>query len=154
MRLFPKNWGVVVSPPPECSWIVGFQQNRVSAMMSRGDTALKTLRRACHALSSQLQRGERWCQRRIPGSRFGISRLSKGPWTWGTGGSSLKGRRAIKNGFGPALAAPAYGPGTEGAGTRVCGYAIKNSGLTVEVIRQHLHVCVIELRVKTRSPQG
>jgi hypothetical protein len=34
--------------------------------------------------------------------------------------------RAIKNGFGPALAAPAYGPGTEGAGTRVCGYAIKN----------------------------
>jgi len=31
------------------------------------------------------------CQRRIPGSRFGISRLSKGPWTWGTGGSSLKG---------------------------------------------------------------
>ena len=60
MQLFPKNWGVVVSPPPECSWIVGFQQNRVSAMMSRVDTALKTLRRACHALSSQLQRGERW----------------------------------------------------------------------------------------------
>ena len=76
--------------------------------------------------------------------------MSKGPWTWGTGGSSLKGRRAIKNGFGPALAAPAYGPGTEGAGTRVCGYAIKNSDLTVEVIRQHLHVCVKELRVKIR----
>ena len=33
----------------------------------------------------------RFCQRRIPGSRFGISRLSKGPWTWGTGGRSLKG---------------------------------------------------------------
>ncbi len=33
------------------------------------------------------------CQRRIPGSRFGISRLSKGPWTWGTGGSSLKGEQ-------------------------------------------------------------
>ena len=42
----------------------------------------------------------------------------------------------------------------EGAGTRVCGYAIKNSGLTVEVIRQHLHVCVKELRVKIRSLQG
>ena len=27
--------------------------------------------------------------------------------------------------------ASAYGPSTEGAGTRVCGYAIKNSGLTV-----------------------
>ena len=26
--------------------------------------------------------------------------------------------------------ASAYGPSTEGAGTRVCGYAIKNSGLT------------------------
>jgi hypothetical protein len=26
---------------------------------------------------------------------------------------------------------PAYGPSTEGAGTRVCGYAIKNIGLTV-----------------------
>ena len=32
---------------------------------------------------------------------------------------------------GPALVASAYGPSTEGAGTRVCGYAIKNSGLTV-----------------------
>ena len=30
------------------------------------------------------------------------------------------------NGLGPALAAPAYGPSMEGAGTRVCGYAIKN----------------------------
>ncbi len=48
----------------------------------------------------------------------------------------------------------AHGPGTGGAGTRVCGYAIKNSGLIVEVIRQHLHVCVKELRVKIRSPQG
>jgi hypothetical protein len=37
------------------------------------------------------------------------------------------------NGLGPAPAAPAYGPGTEGAGTRVCGYAIKNSGLIVAV---------------------
>ena len=35
------------------------------------------------------------------------------------------------NGLGPASAVPAYGPGTEGAGTRVCGYAIKSSGLTV-----------------------
>jgi len=50
--------------------------------------------------------------------------------------------------------ASAYGPGTERAGTRVCGYAIKNSGLIVEVIRQHLHVCVNELSVKIRSPQG
>jgi hypothetical protein len=48
----------------------------------------------------------------------------------------------------------AYGPGTEGAGTRVCGYALKNSGLIVDVIRQRLHVCVKELRVKIRSPQG
>ena len=32
---------------------------------------------------------------------------------------------------GPALVASAYGPCPEGAGTRVCGYAIKNSGLTV-----------------------
>ena len=38
--------------------------------------------------------------------------------------------------------ASAYGPSMEGAGTRVCGYAIKNGELTVEVIRQHLHVCV------------
>ena len=45
---------------------------------------------------------------------------------------------------------PAHGPGTEGAGTRVCGYAIKNSGLTVAVNRQHLHVCVKEPRVKIR----
>ena len=50
--------------------------------------------------------------------------------------------------------ASAYVPSIEGAGTRVCGYAIKNSGLTVEVILQHLHVCVKELRVKIRSPQG
>ena len=54
------------------------------------------------------------------------------------------------NGLGPAPAVPAYGPGTEGAGTRVCGYAIKNSGLTVAVNRQHLHVCVKEPRVKIR----
>jgi hypothetical protein len=54
------------------------------------------------------------------------------------------------NGLGPAPAAPAYGPGTEGAGTRVCGYAIKNSGLIVEVNRQHPHVCVKEPRVKIR----
>ncbi len=46
--------------------------------------------------------------------------------------------------------ASAYGPITEGAGTRVCGYVLKNSGLTVEVIRQHLHVCVKEPRVKIR----
>ena len=63
-------------------------------------------------------------------------------------------REQSSNGLGPAPAAPAYGPGKEGAGTRVCGYAIKNSDLTVEVIRQHLHVCVKELRVKIRSPQG
>ena len=58
------------------------------------------------------------------------------------------------NGLGPTPVASANGPSTEGAGTRVCGYAIKNSGQTVEVIRQHLHVCVKELRVKIRSPQG
>jgi hypothetical protein len=40
-------------------------------------------------------------------------------------------REQSSNGLGPAPAVPAYGPGTEGAGTRVCGYAIKNSGLTV-----------------------
>ena len=51
---------------------------------------------------------------------------------------------------GPALVASAYGPSMEGAGTRVCGYAIKNSGLTVAVNRQHLHVCVKEPRVKIR----
>ena len=51
----------------------------------------------------------------------------------GTGSWTLGGQEgAIDNWLGPALAAPAYGPGTEGAGTRVCGYAIKNSGLTVE----------------------
>ena len=38
---------------------------------------------------------------------------------------------AIDNGLGPAPAVPAYGPSMERAGTRVCGYAIKNSGLTV-----------------------
>jgi len=46
--------------------------------------------------------------------------------------------------------ASAYGPSTEGTGTRVCGYAIKNSELTVAVNRQHLHVCVKEPRVKIR----
>ena len=29
------------------------------------------------------------------------------------------------NGLGPAPAVPAYGPGTEGAGTRVCGHVNK-----------------------------
>ena len=66
----------------------------------------------------------------------------------------IDGFRAIDNGLGPAPAAPAYGPGTEGAGIRVCGYALKNSGLIVEVNRQHPHVCVKEPRVKIRSPQG
>jgi hypothetical protein len=55
-----------------------------------------------------------------------------------------RGCRAIDNGLGPAPAAPAYGPDTEGAGIRVYGYALKNSGLTVAVNRQHLHVCVKE----------
>jgi len=55
---------------------------------------------------------------------------------------------------GTGTVASAYGPSTEGAGTRVCGYAIKNSGLTVAVNRQHLHVCVKEPRVKIQSPQG
>ena len=50
----------------------------------------------------------------------------------------------------PVEVASAHGPSTEGAGTRVCGYAIKNSGLTVAVNRQHLHVCVKEPRVKIR----
>ena len=54
------------------------------------------------------------------------------------------------NGLGPTPAVPAYGPSMEGAGTRVCGYAIKNSGLTVAVNRQHIHVCVKEPRVKIR----
>ncbi len=40
--------------------------------------------------------------------------------------------------------ASAHGPSTEGSGTRVCGYAIKNSGLIVEVNRLTLHVCVKE----------
>ena len=47
--------------------------------------------------------------------------------------------------------ASAHGPGTEGAGIRVCGYAIKNSGLIVEVNQQHLHVCMKEPRVKIRT---
>jgi len=55
-----------------------------------------------------------------------------------------------KNGLRNGAAASAYGPSMEGAGTRVCGYAIKNSGLTVAVNRQHLHVCVKEPRVKIR----
>jgi hypothetical protein len=49
---------------------------------------------------------------------------------------------------------PAHGPSTEGEGTRVFGYAIKNSGLIVEVNRPILHVCVKEPRVKIRSPEG
>ena len=50
----------------------------------------------------------------------------------GTSSWTLGGRIwAIDNGLGPAPAVPAYGPSMEGAGTRVCGYAIKNSGLTV-----------------------
>ena len=44
-------------------------------------------------------------------------------------------REQSNNGLGPAPAAPAYGPGTEGAGIRVYGYAIKNSGLIVAVNR-------------------
>ena len=52
------------------------------------------------------------------------------------------------------VAVAAHGPGTEGAGTRVCGYAIKNSGLIVEVNHPLLHVCVKEPRVKIRSPKG
>jgi hypothetical protein len=51
----------------------------------------------------------------------------------------------------PAPAAPAHGPSTEGAGIRVCGYAIKNSGLIVAVNRRLLHVCVKESRVKIRT---
>jgi len=50
----------------------------------------------------------------------------------GTSSWTLGGRIwAIDNGLGPAPAVPAYGPSMERAGTRVCGYAIKNSGLTV-----------------------
>jgi hypothetical protein len=64
------------------------------------------------------------------GPRFGISGLSKGPWTWGTGGSSLKVSSQVWV-EGTGAVASAHGPSTEGAGTRVCGYAIKNSGLTV-----------------------
>ena len=45
------------------------------------------------------------------------------------------GLEQLSNGLGPAPAAPAYGPGTEGAGIRVYGYAIKNSGLIVAVNR-------------------
>jgi len=41
------------------------------------------------------------------------------------------------------------GQDSEGAGTRVCGYEIKNSGLIVEVNHPvTLHVCVKEPRVK------
>ncbi len=43
------------------------------------------------------------------------------------------------------------GPGTDGAGIQVYGYAIKNSRLTVEVNRQLLHVCVKEPRVRSES---
>ncbi len=43
------------------------------------------------------------------------------------------GLEQLSNGLGPAPAAPSHGPGTEGAGIRVCGYAIKNSGLIVAV---------------------
>ena len=51
--------------------------------------------------------------------------LGMGSWT------EEAGFRAIDNGLGPAPAVSAHGPGIEGAGTRVCGYALKNSGLTV-----------------------
>lgn len=58
------------------------------------------------------------------------------------------------DGLGPVPAGPAYGPGTDGAGIQVYGYAIKNSGLIVEVNRQHPHVCVKEPRVKIRVLRG
>jgi len=62
----------------------------------------------------------------------------------------LKGEQS-SNGLGPAPVGPAYGPGTEEAGIRVYRYAIKNSGLIVEVNVQHPHVCVKEPRVKIRT---
>ena len=75
--------------------------------------------------------------------------LGMGSWT------EEAGFRAIDNGLGPAPAAPAYGPGTEGAGIRVCGYAIKNSGLIVEVNSLILHdVCVKEPRVRSEVLKG
>ena len=64
------------------------------------------------------------CQRRTSGSRsrdigYGFVDLER------------PGFEQSSNGLGPTPVASAYGPSTEGAGTRVCGYAIKNSGLTV-----------------------
>jgi hypothetical protein len=46
-----------------------------------------------------------------------------------------RGFRAIEQWVRTCATAPAYGPDTEGAGIRVYGYAIKNSGLIVEVNR-------------------
>ena len=59
-----------------------------------------------------------------------------------------------KNGLRNGAAASAPGRAQKERGPGFVGYAIKNSELTVEMIRQHLHVCVKELRVKIRSPQG
>ena len=60
----------------------------------------------------------------IPGSR-------SGDIGYGFVDLERPGFEQSSNGLGPAPAVPAYGPSMEGAGTRVCGYAIKNSGLTV-----------------------
>ena len=51
--------------------------------------------------------------------------LGTGSWTLGGQGEQSS------NGLGRTPVAPAYGPSMEGAGTRVCGYAIKNSEQTV-----------------------
>ena len=53
-------------------------------------------------------------------TRVGVRKLGED----GPGLEQSKGTDAV---------ASVHGPGTEGAGTRVCGYAIKNSGLIVEV---------------------
>ena len=51
----------------------------------------------------------------------------------GTGSWTLGGRGLEQSNYGwrERPVGSAYGPSTEGEGTRVCGYAIKNSGLTV-----------------------
>jgi hypothetical protein len=52
-------------------------------------------------------------------TRVGVRKLGE------IDGLGLEQLRVQSYGLGPAPAAPAHGPSTEGAGTRVCGHVIK-----------------------------
>jgi hypothetical protein len=69
-------------------------------------------------------RTQYFCQRRTSGSRsrdIGYGFVDR----------RRPGVGAVEQWVRPTPVASAYGPSTEGAGTRVCGYAIKNGGPTV-----------------------